>query len=90
MSTRQRNPRSPNAHKTRVGAAAALGALIAIGASVLILTLNGPNHTTSASAATQTRQTTTHGRRACTRYFRDPATHALLCIKRAGPVAPRR
>ncbi len=84
MSTLQSNPRSPHTRSTRTGAViTAFGALIAIGVSVLILTLAGANHTASPSAVAKLHTTTTHIRPACTAHFRDPATHALLCIRRA-------
>lgn len=87
MSKLQSNPRTPPIRSTRIGAAVtALGALVAIGVSVLILTLPGANHMTSLSAATRHHRTTTHIQPTCTAHFRDPATHALLCIQRAGEV----
>jgi hypothetical protein len=88
MSTLQTNPRGPDTHNSRIGAAVtALGALIAIGVTVLILTLTGSGHTTIPSGATPGHGTTTHIRTACTRYFRDPGTHALICVQRAGHLA---
>ncbi len=53
MSTLQSTPRVPYRLRTRLGAGlVALGALIAIAVSVLILALTGANHTTTASSAT--------------------------------------
>ena len=85
MSTLQTNPHHP--HTSRRGAVAvALGALIAIGATILILALTGANHTASQSAAIQPPAATANAVPASAPrgYFRDPTTHALLRVRTKG------
>ena len=88
MSTQQTNPHSHRTHSTRTGAVAvALGALIAIGVSVLILTLTSANHTTGQNTAIQTHLASEHAAPTPSPpgYFRDPITHALTRIPTIHP-----
>ena len=79
MSTLQSEP----LHTSRTGAVAvALGVLIAIGVSALIVALTRANHTTNQSAAIQPHAVTAYAVPAAVPrgYFRDPTTHALLRV----------
>jgi hypothetical protein len=83
LHTDTRSPRSTS----RIGAVAvALGVLIAIGASVLILALSGAHQTAAptptpahAQAAPASLTAPPSGG-----YFRDPTTHALLNVRTEG------
>jgi hypothetical protein len=85
MSTLQSGTHHPHPLRTRLGAGlVGLGALVAIGVAILMLSLGGARHAAIRASAGNVAHP--HAARkavstpAQSRYFRDPATHALLRV----------